>query len=63
MHDEKKENYCVRERQFGKICRSFQLPSVVDENKVHASLKDGVLVVTLDKREEVKPKRVEVHAG
>ena len=61
--DEKKENYHVRERQFGKFCRSFQLPSVVDENKVHALLKDGVLQVTLDKREEVKPKRVEVRVG
>jgi HSP20 family molecular chaperone IbpA len=32
----------------------------VDEGKVRANLKDGVLLVTVDKREEVKPKRIEV---
>ena len=60
---EKEENYHVRERRFGKFCRAFQLPSVVDENKIRATLRDGVLLVTLDKREEVKPKRVEVQVG
>ncbi len=59
-HDEAKENYHVRERRYGNFRRTFQLPSVVDESKVQATLKDGVLLVTLDKREEVKPKRVEV---
>ena len=58
--EESQENYYVRERRYGKFKRTFQLPSVVDENKVHATLKDGVLLVTLDKREEVKPKRIEV---
>ncbi len=58
--EDSNENYAVRERRYGKFNRTFQLPSVVDENKVHATLKDGVLLVTLDKREELKPKRIEV---
>ncbi len=58
--EESQENYYVRERRYGKFNRTFQLPSVVDENKVHATLKDGVLLVVLDKREELKPKRIEV---
>ena len=58
--EEQEEHFHVRERRFGRFCRTFQLPSVVDEHKVHANLKEGVLLVTLDKREEVKPKRIEV---
>ncbi len=58
--EEQEENFHVRERRFGRFSRSFQLSSVVDEQKVHATLKEGVLLVTLDKREEVKPKRIEV---
>ena len=58
--EEKKENFYVAERRYGKFSRSFQLPSVVDESKVEATLKDGVLHITLNKREEVKPRRIEV---
>ena len=59
---EEREGYQVRERRYGKFSRRFELPPVVDEGKVRANLKDGVLLVTLDKREEVKPKRIEVKA-
>lgn len=58
--EEFQENYTVRERRYGKFNRTFELPSVVDENQVRATLKDGVLLVTLDKHEESKPKRIEV---
>lgn len=58
--EESQENYTVRERRYGKFNRTFELPSVVDEDQVRATLKDGVLLVTLDKREELKPKRIEV---
>ena len=61
-NEEEREGYEVRERRYGKFSRTFELPSVVDEGKVRANLKDGVLLVTLDKREEVKPKRIEVIA-
>jgi len=40
--------------------RSFTIPSFVDANKVNAEFKDGVLRVTLAKREESKPKQIEV---
>ncbi len=61
-NEEEREGYEVRERRYGKFSRTFELPSVVDEGKVRANLKDGVLLVTLDKREEVRPKRIEVIA-
>jgi len=44
------ENYHRVERTFGIFSRSFTLPSGVNENKVSASLKDGVLTVTLPKK-------------
>ena len=54
------QNYHIRERRSGSFTRNFQLPTVVDSAKVAAVLKDGILTVTLDKREEVKPRQIEV---
>ena len=60
---EEKNGYHLRERRYGKFSRSFRLPTEVDPNKVGAHLKDGVLSVTLDKAEAIKPKTIEVKAG
>ncbi|MFQ5709899.1 MAG: Hsp20/alpha crystallin family protein [bacterium] len=51
----------VNERFFGKFYRSFVLPSTVDPDSVNAEYKDGVLTVTIKKREEAKPKAIEIH--
>jgi HSP20 family protein len=56
----KKENYHRVERNYGEFTRSFTLPGFVDTNKVNAEFMDGILRVTLAKREEAKPKNVEV---
>ncbi len=56
----KKENYHRVERSYGEFMRSFTLPSFIDASKVNAEFKDGLLRVTLAKREEAKPKQVEV---
>jgi HSP20 family protein len=56
----KKENYHRVERNYGEFTRSFTLPAFVDTNKVNAEFKDGILRVMLAKREETKPKQVEV---
>src|SRR5262245_27456456 len=56
----KKENYHRIERSYGNFVRSFTLPSFADPNKINAEYKDGVLRVTIAKREESKPKHVEV---
>ncbi len=56
----KKENYHRLERSYGEFSRSFTLPNFVDAGKVNAEFKDGILRVTLPKREEAKPKQVEV---
>lgn len=56
----KKENYHRVERSYGEFTRSFTLPNFVDTNKINAEFKDGVLRVTMAKREEAKPKQIEI---
>ena len=56
----KRENYHRVERAYGSFTRSFTLPTVVDQEKINAEYKDGVLRVTLPKREEAKPKQISI---
>ena len=53
-------DYLLNERRYTKFLRSFTLPPTVDEGSVQANLKDGVLIITLNKREETKPRKVKV---
>jgi HSP20 family protein len=48
------------ERQYGRFVRSFRLPENADENRIEANTKDGVLYLKVAKREEVKPRAIEV---
>jgi HSP20 family protein len=50
----------LQERVCQEVTRSFRLPKTIDENQVDAKLADGVLSLTLHKREEVKPRQIEV---
>ena len=59
-HEEKKENYFRLEKSYGYFERSFALPMNVDATKVKATYKDGVLELTLPKKEEAKPKQIKV---
>jgi len=49
-----------RERQSFSFAQSYELPTRVDPEKVQASLKQGVLTLTLPKAPEAQPKRVTV---
>lgn len=55
-----KENYHRVERSYGMFSRSFTLPSTVDQEKIKADYKDGILKVTLPKKEETRPKQIKV---
>lgn len=50
----------LHERRSTHYARRFTLPSAYDTNHVEASLADGVLTLSLNKREESKPKKIEV---
>ena len=50
----------LHERRYSRFLRSFTLPPTVDEQSVNAKLNDGVLTITLNKREESKPRKVTV---
>jgi HSP20 family protein len=57
------QGYHRIERNYGTFARSFALPASVDTEKVKAEYKNGVLTVTLPKKDVAKPRtvKVEVH--
>ena len=59
-NEEKRENYHRVERRYGQFYRSFTLPPNVNGEAINAQFKDGVLRLTLPKKEEAKPKQIEV---
>jgi HSP20 family protein len=62
--EEKEGERVIRqERRYGKYMRSLRLGADIDESKIKATYKDGVLEITLPKAEEVKPKRISVDVG
>jgi|SRR5215470_12133899 len=60
-NDVKKESYHRVERAYGTFLRSFTLPNAVDPSAVKAEFKDGVLRLTLPRREEAKPKQIQIN--
>lgn len=60
VEDDDKTHKHLSERRYTHVRRSFTLPTTVDESKVEAKLTDGVLHLTIDKRPEVKPRKIEV---
>ena len=59
--DEK--NYLRLERSYGSFARSFALANTVNSEAIKADYKDGVLTLTIPKREEAKPKQIKVSVG
>jgi HSP20 family protein len=55
-------NEIIRQYNVGNFYRAFQLSDDYDKDKVSAKLENGLLVVTIQKREEAKPKRIEIKA-
>ncbi|WP_020674583.1 Hsp20/alpha crystallin family protein [Geopsychrobacter electrodiphilus] len=48
------------ERQYGSFTRSFTLPDNVDQSKVEATFKDGMLNIAIEKTEAARPKKIEI---
>ncbi len=56
----KDENYHGIGRSYGVFSRSFSIPTTVDEEKIRADYKDGVLKIILPKKEQAKPKQIKI---
>jgi HSP20 family protein len=60
-HGEDEDDYVLyREYDVGHYHRHFGLPEAIDQQKIEASMANGVLTVTMPKVEEVKPRRIPV---
>jgi len=62
-NEEKKDSYYRLERSYGSFLRSFSLPTSVDAEKIHATMKDGVLELRIPKKPEAKPKEIKVEVN
>ncbi len=58
--EDKREGYHRVELAYGTFTRSFSLPGTIDAEKIKAESKNGVLMVTLPKKPEAKPKAIQV---
>ena len=61
--DERKQegrDYRLIERSYGQFKRSFYLPDYVEVEKIKAEHKDGILTITIPRKEEAKPEEINV---
>ncbi len=54
------ENYVQVERPYGPFQRTFTLSRRIDQDKIKASYKDGVLRIVLPKKEAVRPQKIQL---
>jgi HSP20 family protein len=59
----KEENYLRIERAYGSFSRTFSLANTVNSDAIKADYKNGVLTLSIPKREEAKPKQIKVNVG
>ncbi len=57
------DNYLRVERAYGSFSRSFSLANTVNSEAIKADYQNGVLTLTIPKREEAKPKQIKVNVG
>jgi HSP20 family protein len=58
-----KETLLVQEFYTGDFQRDFQLGTLIDQDHIAATMKDGVLRLTLPKAAQAKPRKIEVKVG
>src|SRR6266849_5753738 len=57
------ENYLRVEREYGSFTRSFTLANTVNAEAIKADYQNGVLTLSVPKKEEAKPKQIKVNVG
>ena len=63
VNDEREENFHRIDRRYGNFVRSFTLPSTIETESAQANYENGVLAITLPKKEAAKPKQVKIQIG
>jgi HSP20 family protein len=63
VNDEKEENFHRIERRYGSFVRSFTLPATIETDSAQANYENGVVSITLPKKEAAKPKQVKIEIG
>jgi len=61
--DEENQRYYVVERIYGRFLRTFQLPKGVDDSKINAEFRNGVLTITVPKAALPQPKKIAISAA
>jgi HSP20 family protein len=54
------QNAISIEKSYGKYFRSFNLPELIQAEKINAEFANGQLTITIPKAEEAKPKEIEI---
>jgi HSP20 family protein len=57
------ETFDRRERGFGRFSRTIRIPFEVESDGVKAQSRDGVLTITLPRKEATKPRKIAIHAS
>ena len=60
--DKEREGAMLRQYRIGDYYRAFQISDDYDKDKVSASLENGLLQITVPKKESAKPKKIEINA-
>lgn len=61
MPTDESAGYHRREREFGRFSRAFTLPGDINREKIDATLKNGILTITVPKAEDAKPRQIKIH--
>jgi HSP20 family protein len=56
----KKEDYYCCERAYGTYSRTISLPAEIDQDKIKANFKNGILEITMPKKAEKKPREITI---